>query len=213
MASIPPRIRLVASLVLGGAGLVMFFSGAYRDLALGWVGSVVFVAAVWSCVGLIERIPHSEEEAAIAPAEWQAWIGTAFVGAVLVAMLSKARLFMTDLPIGADPDAGAAGRNIGMLFVAWLVLAQVLKRRWAGRVLEDERDARIALVAGQWGRGATTFCLVGLALLFGFSDPARLHAFTYPYVAHLLVQALLWGLLFEQVATAVQYWRDRRATA
>lgn len=213
MPAIAPRHRLIASLVLAGAGLALFFGGQYRNLPLGWVGSVLFVAAVWSCVELVNRTPHSDEEAAIAPGEWQAWVGAAFAAAVLGAMLLKARVFMTDVPIAADPDARAAGRSIGMLFVAWLVLAQVLKRRWAGRVLEDERDARIALVAGQWGRGATTFCLVGLALLFGFSDAAWLHAFTYPYVAHLLMQALLWGLLFEQVAAAVMYRRDRRAAA
>ena len=35
---------------------------------------------------------------------------------------------------------------------AWLVLAHVLKQRWAGRVQADERDARIALVAEVDGR-------------------------------------------------------------
>lgn len=215
MASFSPRIRLIASLVAAGIGLALFFGGEYRDfpLPLGWIGTLVFVAAVWFCVDLVNRIPHSDEEAAIAPGEWQAWVGIAFVGAVLAAMLLKAHLFMTGVPVGRDPDAGAAGRSIGMLFVAWVVLVQVLKQRWAGKVVADERDARIALVAGKWARGATAFWMVGLALLFGFSDPARLHAFTYPYIAHLLVQALLWGLFVEQVAVAALYWRDRGATA
>lgn len=215
MASFSPRARLIASLLAAGVGLALFFGGEYRDLPLplGWIGTVVFVAAVWFCVDLVNRIPHSDEEAAIAPGEWQAWVGIAFVGAVLAAILLGMRAFLPQVPIQHNPDAGAAGRSIGMLFVAWVVLVQVLKQRWAGKVVADERDARIALVAGKWARGATAFWMVGLALLFGFSDPARLHAFTYPYIAHLLVQALLWGQFVEQVAAAALYWRDRGATA
>lgn len=215
MEAFPPRTRLIACLVLAGAGLALFFSGDYRDIPfpLGWFGTFLFVAAVWSCVDLVNRVPHSDEEAAIAPGEWQAWVGAAFVGAVLVATLLRMHLFLPEVPIGRNPDAAAAGRGIGMLFVAWVVLAHVLKRRWAGRVLQDERDARIALVAGQWARTATSVCVVGIAVMLAFSDTGRLRDFSYPYIAQLLVQALLWGLWFEQVAAAVLYWRDRRAAA
>jgi hypothetical protein len=215
MASFSPRTRLIASLLAAGLGLALFFGGEYRDLPLplGWIGTVVFVAAVWFCVDLVNRIPHSDEEAAIAPGEWQAWVGIAFVGAVLAAILLGKRAFLPQVPIQHNPDAGAAGRSIGMLFVAWVVLSHVLKQRWAGKVVADERDARIALVAGQWARCATAACVVGIAVLLGFSDTDRLRGFSYPYIAQLLVQALLWGLWFEQLASAVLYWRDRRATA
>ena len=74
---------------------------------------------------------------------------------LIVASLLKADMFLPQVPIGQNPDAGAAGRGIGTLFVAWLVLAYVLKQRWVGKVLEDERDTRIELVASQWGRAAT----------------------------------------------------------
>jgi hypothetical protein len=220
MEAFSPRNRLIACLALAGVGLALFFGGDYRDIPLlssefpwGWIGTVLFVAAVWSCVDLVHRIPHSDEEAAIAPGEWQAWVGIAFVGAVIVATILKARLFLPEVPIGRNPDAGAAGRSIATLFVAWVVLAHVLKRRWAGRVLQDERDVRIALVAGQWARGATVACVAGIALVLGFSETERLREFSYPYIAQLMVQALLWGLWFEQVAAAVLYWRDRRAAA
>lgn len=220
METFSPRNRLIACLVLAGVGLALFFGGEYRDIPglsgdfpAGWLGALLFVVAVWFCVDLVHRIPHSDEEAAIAPGEWQAWVGIAFVGAVLVATILKMRVFLPEVPIQHNPDAGAAGRSVGMLFVAWLVLAYVLKERWAGKVLEDERDARIALVAGQWARGATTVCVIGIALLLGFSDTDRLRGFSYPYIAQLLMQALLWGLWFEQVASAVLYWRDRRAAA
>jgi hypothetical protein len=220
MDLLSPRNRLVGCLVLAGVGLALFFGGEYRDFPLlsrdfpvGWLGTCLFVAAVWFSVGLLHRVPHSDEEAEIAPGEWQAWIGVAFIGAVIVASVLKQHVFQVQAPIGHNPEAAVAGRSIGTLFVAWLVLVHVLKKRWAGTVLEDERDARIRLVAGQWGRGATAFCIVAVAVMLGFSDTARLREFSYPYIAQLLMQALLWGLWFEQAAAAVLYRRDRRAMA
>lgn len=215
MAVLSARNRLVACLVLAGVGLALFFSGEYRDipLPLGWIGTLLFVAAIWFCVDLVGRVPHSDEELAIAPGEWQAWIDIAFAGAVIAALLLKMRMFLPEVPIPRNPDAGAAGRSIGTLFVAWVVLAHVLKQRWAGRVLADERDARIALVAGQWGRCATVAGVVAVAVMLGFSDTERLRGFSYPYIAQLLMQALLWGALFEHGAAAWLYRRDRRAAA
>ncbi|MGN6111610.1 MAG: hypothetical protein ACTHOC_01130 [Luteimonas sp.] len=215
MEALSPRTRLIACLVLAGIGLALFFGGEYRDfpIPLGWFGTFLFVAAVWFCVDLVHRVPHSDEEAAIAPREWQAWIGIAFVGAVIAAMVLKAHVFLPQLPIHRNPEAGAVGRSIGMLFVAWLVLAQVLKQRWAGNVLEDERDARIALVAATWARCAATGGVVVVAVLLGFSGTERLRAFSYPYIAQMLMLALLCGAWIEQAATAFLYWRDRRGTA
>ncbi|HEY1070310.1 MAG TPA: hypothetical protein VGE33_07225 [Thermomonas sp.] len=204
--------RFVVWLVLAGVGLALFFTGRYRDLPLplGWAGMLLFVVAVWCSVARLHDAPRSEAEARVAPGEWQAWIGVAFVGAVLVQAVLDAPLFLPALPINRNPDAGAAGRTLGLLFVAWLVLSHVLKQRWAGRVLADERDARIALVAGGWARGATIACVAALAVTLGFSDPARLDAFSHPFIAHLLVLALLAGLWAEQLVAALLYRHDRR---
>lgn len=215
MTALSPRNQLIACLVLAGVGLALFFGGEHRDLGLplGWVGTVLFIAAVWFCVDAVHRIPHSEDEAAIAHGEWQAWIGVAFVGAVIVASLLRADEFLPQVPISQNPDAGAAGRGIGTLFVAWLVLAYVLKERWAGKVLADERDTQIELIASQWGRCATAFCIIGIAVLLGFSDTERLREFSFPFIAQMLMLALLWGLWFDQLVAAILYWRDRRAAA
>ena len=220
MPAISPRARLVACLVLAGVGLALFFGGGYRDFPLlsrpfplGWIGTCLFIAAVWFCVALVHDVPHSDGEAAIAPGEWQAWIGAAFLGAAIAAMVLKAHLFLPELPIGRNPDAGAAGRSIATLFVAWVVLSQVLKRRWAGQVLEDERDARIALVAGHWARCAAAGGVVAIAVMLGFSETERLRGFSYPYIAQMLMLALLAGAWLGQVVAAVLYWRDRRAAA
>jgi uncharacterized membrane protein len=213
MAGLSSRTKLIVWLAASGIGLALFFGGEYRAIPfpVGWLGTCLFVAAVWLCVGLIHRIPHSDEEAQIAPGEWQAWVGIAFVGAVLIATIVKMHVFLPEVPIGHNPDASATGRSIGTLFVAWLVLVHVLKKRWTGTVLEDERDVRIQLVAGQAARTVTAVCVIGIAVLLGFSDTARLREFSYPYIAQLLMQGLLWGALVEQLAKAILYWRDRRA--
>ena len=117
------------------------------------------------------------------------------------------------VPISQNPEAGAVGEDIGTLFVAWLVLAYVLKQRWTGRVLADERDMQIELAASQWGRGATASVVIGIALMLGFSDTERLREFSYPFIAQMLMLALLWGLWFDQLVAAILYWRDRRAAA
>lgn len=217
MAGLSSRTRFIGWLLLAGLGLALFFSGEYRDIPflngwpLGWLGTLLFVAAVWFSVARLHDSAQGEEETQVAPGEWQAWVGVAFVGAVIVALLLKAHLFLPEVPIGRNPDVGAAGKSIGTLFVAWLVLAQVLKQRWAGKVLADERDAQIELVASQWARCATAVCVIGIALLLGFSDTERLRQFSYPFLAQMLVLALLVGLWLDQLVAAILYWRDRRA--
>lgn len=215
MAQPSARTRLILWLLAAGIGLAFFFTGEYRDLdlPLGWIGTVLFVAATWFSVDALYRVPHSEEEAGVAPGEWQAWIGVAFVGAIIGASLLHADVFLPQVPIGRNPEAGPAGQSIGTLFVAWLVLAHVLKQRWAGKVLADERDAQIELAAGQWGRGATAVFIIGIAVLLGFSDTDRLREFSYPFIAQMLMLSLLWGLWFDQLVAALLYWRDRRVAA
>ncbi len=213
MSRFSPRSWFVAWLVLAGVGLALFFTGEYRDLGLplGWLGLCLFIAAAWFSVAQLQTIPHSDEEAQVAPGEWQAWVGVAFAGAVIAAIVLKAHLFLPQLPIQRNPEIGAAGKSIGTLFVAWLVLAQVLKQRWAGRVQADERDVRIELVAGQWARYAAAGGVIAIAVLLGFSDTDRLREFSYPFIAQMLMLSLLGGLWVEQLVTAVLYWRDRRA--
>ncbi len=215
MKALQPRTRLIAWLVVAGVGLALFFSGEYRDIPFpaGWIGTFLFVAAVWFSVDALHRVPHTDAETRIAHGEWQAWIGVAFVGAVIAVSVLKAHVFLPQVPIRHNPDAGAVGQRIGTLFIAWLVLAAVLKQRWAGKILTDERDAQIELAASQWGRYATVFVVIGIALLLGFSDTARLQQFSYPFIAQMLMTTLLVGVWFDQLIAAILYWRDRRATA
>jgi hypothetical protein len=207
-----PRTRFIGWLVVAGIGLALFISGDYRDIPfqVGWLGTCLFIAAVWFSVARLHDVPQSEDEAQVAPGEWQAWVGVAFVGAVIAASLLKAHLFLPEVPIGRNPEAAPAGRAIGNLVVAWLVLSHLLMQRWAGKVLADERDAQIELLASQWARGATAVCIIAVAVMLGFSDTERLRQFSYPFIAQMLMLALLWGLWFDQLVAAILYWRDRR---
>ena len=215
MNALQPRTQLIAWLVLAGIGLALFFTGEYRDIPfpVGWIGTFLFVAAVWFSVDALHRVPQSDAEARISHGEWQAWIGVAFVGAVIAISLLNAHVFMPQVPIRQNSDAGAVGQRIGTLFVAWLVLAEVLKQRWAGKIITDERDAQIELTASQWGRYSAVFGVIGIALLLGFSDTARLQQFSYPFIAQMLMTTLLVGLWFDQLIAAILYWRDRRAVS
>ena len=75
------------------------------------------------------------------------------------------------------------------------------------------RRCRSARTPTRARRGAAAFCIIGIAVLLGFSDTERLREFSYPFIAQMLMLALLWGLWFDQLVAALQYWRDRRAAA
>lgn len=177
------------------------------------LGIWLFIAAAWFFVDAVHRVPRSEAELAVAPGEWRAWVAVAFLTAILAAMWFDAPVFFAQLPIGENPDASGAGRRSGNLVIAWLVLDWVLRQRWKGAVVEDERDRRIEQVAGRWGRCATVAGVFGIALLLGFSPTARLQQFSYPLLAHLLVAALVLGAWFDHATSAWMHWRDRRALA
>lgn len=209
------RNRLLPWLGLAGVGLALFFGGVIGGLGMPWqgLGMVLLTIGTWYCVDALHHVPASESEAAIAPGEWQAWVGVAFVGAILVSMVTSADTFAAHLPIGENPDANGAGRSVGALFVAWLVLAHVLRERWSGRVEADERDAQIELRASQWGRGGTAFLVLTVAVMLGFSDTERLRELSYPLLAHGLMASLLCGVWLEHLVSGILYWRDRRAAA
>ena len=210
MKGLSPRNRLIAFLSLAGLGLALFFTGEYRDLGLplGWVGSVLFVAAVWFSVDALHRIPRSDDETVIAPGEWKAWVGLGFMAIAVAYLLARADTF-AGASFGST-DAQAVARKLVLLLVAWAVLSQVLALRWKGAVQEDERDREIAAKASGWGRGALVFCIVGYAVMLGFSPPHRMQWATHFMIANMLVFALMWGWLVECAATVAMYWHGRR---
>lgn len=215
MAAIAPRLQLIACLVLAGAGLLVFSEGGDRVLGMppGVVASLLFFPGLWGAAWALRRRSADATAAALAPGEWRSWLGLAFVGAMLAWVLSTADLFAAPVPVGANPQARAAGQVIAGLLVAWIVLDALLRQRWQGSVLEDERDLQIARRAGDWGRWTTVAGVVAVAVLLGFSPTERLQQFSYPWLAQLLMATLLAGACVEHGVAVWHYWRDRRGVA
>ncbi len=204
------RMGFPVLLAVAGFALWLLLAGPSKLLGIdtGQAGTALLISLAWVSLYLIHRLPRGEHEKAISPGEWKAWLGTAFTAAAIAYFLSKLPVFAA-AAIPHNPAASAVGRNLVLLLIAWTVLSSVLGSRWKGEVEEDERDREIARQASGWGRGALTVCIIGLALMLGFSPPHKLLWATHLMIANQLVLALMWGCLFGYAASAVYYWRDR----
>lgn len=204
-----PKWGLAGLVVLAGVAFWLLLAGPKDVLGVdpGGFGFGLLVLVTWTAVHGISVAPRGELDDAVSPGEWRAWIGFGFTAVVAGYLLAKA-----DVIAGADDlrDLGRIGRNIVLLMITWAVIAQVLRWRWQGKVLEDERDRDIEVRATGWARIALVFCVIGLAVMFGFTPAERLEWATPITTAHLLVFALVWHGLVEYAVAAVSYWWDRR---
>lgn len=214
MNRLSPNTRLIASLLVGGIGLVLFFTGLYRDvnLPLGLIGSVVFTAAVWFAVSAIHTTPSSEAEQRVAPGEWKAWVDSAFLLAILVAMVSGFEAYRSHAPIIGNPEAAGFGRDIAGIFIAWLIVGHLLRKRW-GAVISDERDTLIQLKTTQLSLYMLVCGLIAFAVGLSANPLERLQWLSYALVAHILIVLMLLAHLIGNIAQIVYYVRDRRGSA
>lgn len=205
-----PSLRLLGLLVVALLALWLLLAGGDRVLGLdtGKLGFAALVTLAWGSLYAVYRLPRGEADAAIAPGEWQAWIGLVFMAQLLTYLLLKSDVLL-HAPVWHNVQARTVGNHVVMLFVAWLVISQVMKARWQDKVQEDERDREIARVAASWSSGALTFCVIGVAVTLGLSPAEKVAWATPPAIAHMLVFALLSAGLISHAAAAIQYWRDR----
>ncbi|MDX2298886.1 MAG: hypothetical protein NW204_04100 [Xanthomonadaceae bacterium] len=205
-----PSLRLLGLLVVALLALWLLLAGGDRVLGLdtGKLGFAALVTLAWGSLYAVYRLPRGEADAAIAPGEWQAWIGLVFMAQLLAYLLLKSDVLI-HAPVLHNVQARTVGNHVVMLFVAWLVISQLMKARWQDKVQEDERDREIARVAASWSSGALTFCVIGVAVTLGLSPAEKMAWATPPAIAHMLVYALLWAGLISHAAAAIQYWRDR----
>lgn len=204
-----PKWSFAVLVAVAGLAFWLLLAGPDQLLGLdsGNLGFALSALVAWSAMYAVGWSPRGELDDAVSPGEWRAWIGFGFSLLVIAYLLAK-----SDVIAGATDlrDLGWIGRNVFLLVIAWAVLSWHLQQRWKGRVLEDERDREIAVLAAGWGRGATVFCVIGVIVLLGFTPVARLQWATPIAIAHLLVFALVWGCLCEYAAAGISYWRDRR---
>ncbi len=196
-----------------GAGCVLWLLLTGPKQLLGWdagqLGMALLVASAWGLLYAVSLMPREALERSASPAEWKARIGAGFTSIAMIYFLWKMPVF-NDAPILHNPHATAVGRNLVMLLIAWTILSEVLASRWKGAVEADERDREIAVLAAGWGRAALMFCIMGIAVMLGFSPAQKLEWATPLMIGNLLIFALMWGWMCEYVATLLYYRRDRQ---
>lgn len=201
-------------IVMAGMALWLLLAGPGR--LFGWdsgqLGMALLVGSAWGLLYAVSRLPREALVRSASPAEWKARVGAGFTLVAIVYFLSKLHVF-NDAAFPDNHSASAVGRNLVLLLIAWTVLSQVLASRLKGEVEADERDREIAVEAAGWGRGALVVCVIGIAVMLGFTPADRLDWATPLMIGNLLVLALMWGWLCEYVATLVYYVRDRRSLA
>lgn len=205
------RLAVPMLLAAAGLGLWLLLAGveSVAGLDVGGIGFAVLVLSTWSALHGVWRLSLTEAELQVSPAEWKAWIGTAFMTVAVAYFLASMHLFQV-ADLSASPEARDVGRNLVLLLVAWHVLSTSFARRWKGRVQVDERDREIEREAAGWARHAISAMIVVLAILLGLSPADRLQWATLPMVANLLVLVLMVGCLVDNAASAVRHWLDRR---
>jgi len=186
------------------------------DIDLGWPGGLAMLCAAWLVWYLLWATMRESAAAARAdesvpsasPGEQQAWIGLVFTIAILVYYGLRGSLM-----VAADgtraPEAAAIGRHIGFLVVVWLVVMQVLRKRWRDTVDQDERDRMIQARANAWARGGLSVFVIGIAVTFAFSPLDRLQWAQPMTISNLMMFGLIAASLLEYAVTALTYWRER----
>ncbi|MGB5850681.1 MAG: hypothetical protein WBG85_00165 [Rhodanobacter sp.] len=212
----PRSLRYAILVTLSVAAFCVLF--VLPDVDLGWPGGLAVLGGAWLVWYLLwatlqesaAAAGRGESAAPVSPGEQRAWIGLVFTVAIVVYYLMRGSQM-----VAADgsmaPEASAIGRHIGMLVAGWLVVMQLLRRRWRDTVGQDERDRRIEAQASGWARAALSVFVIGLAVMFAFSPLERL-AWARPMaVANVLVLGLMASCVLEYLATGVAYWNDRRS--
>lgn len=208
-----PRTRLILSLLIAGIGLCLFFSGIYRnfEVTTGFVGTIVFAAAVWSSVAAIHTTPLSEAEQRIAPGEWKAWVDMGFLIAILAAMGLALTVPHANVPIGKNPDAERFGRLLVAIFIAWAIVSQMLRKRWGSKVTHDERDSQIDLKSTKLSLYMMVCGMLAFAILLTANPLDRLQWLSFGLIAHILIMIMVAAHLIGNFAQAVYYTRERLA--
>ena len=206
-------VRLALWLLAAGVGLGLFFSGGPHGLPLpfGWLGTLLFVVAVWFAVGEVLDGRRDEDELRIPAAEWQAWIGMAFLGVILVVLFRSLSALDLPVPIPQNRDLHDMGMQVGGWFAAWAVLAHALQVRWGRHAQEDEWDLQIQREAQRWAQVGVALPIVALAVTFGFAEPAWLAQHSYAYWGQLMLASLVVGGWVQHARVAWVYARERRA--
>jgi hypothetical protein len=205
-----PKWGLAGLVAMAGFSFWVLLAGPEEILGLdlGKFSIGVTALVAWATLHAVTAAPRGELDEVVSPGEWRAWLGLGFTVLVAAYLIAK-----SDVIAGAaDLRAlGKVGGNVVLLFIAWAVVGQALNWRWKGRVLEDERDREIEVLAVQRARGVLLTLALMLAVTLAFTPAERLAWATPVAIAHLIVFGVVVHTLVEYAATVHAHWRDRRA--
>jgi hypothetical protein len=212
MTSIQRRSwMLVCLAALGAAGMFLGPDG-WLGIDIGPLGSAILYGALALLVIHLSR--HADEAFPLdaSLAERQAWVATAFVTLIYLRWLSFMTL-LPDLGAAADEIANPASRrfaiHLGMLIVAWIVVARVVRSGNHEAVELDERDLRVQNDASRAGSALLAVMIIGLISALA-TRPEWMSPWLRPLiVANALVGLLIGKTLTENVYAVLRYRRGR----
>lgn len=149
----------------------------------------------------------------LAHGEWKAWVDSAFLITIFVLMAFGIRAFLGAQPVFDAPEAHQLGRVIAGIFIAWVIVSHLLRKRWANTVVADERDTQIALKTTQLSLYMLVCGLIAFAVGLSANPIDRLQWLSYALIAHLIIMIIVLAHLIGNLAQIAYYLRDRRSTA
>lgn len=199
--TLPAVIALVATsfLLLGAAIAVLADASPVRP---GLLGFVLMLAAALA----LRRHWLGQAWAAPGSPERSMWVGLATSSVVLGHMLTS--LWRLGPALQLHTPAGDALAVDSWSLVAGGALAWWLTREHTPR--RDERDRAIDALGMRWSYSALLALLLPSVLLLGFGDDHDL-PLSRPYIAHLLIAAMLASIAIGQAVRLTVYRRDAGA--
>ncbi len=205
MRRLPPSAFWLVAPAAVALWLIVAMPSRWHGIQTSTWGAMLMIAAAVLGLWLASRIPGDPDERA-SPGEQKHWVALAFTLLIGAAMLLEADVFARAQSVA---DLREVGRPIGIFLVGWVIFSALLRQRFGARVLVDERDRAVEAAADAWSHGALAMTIIGLAVMFGFSPPARLAWATPIVTANLLMFALLWSCLVGSVVAILRYRRER----
>ncbi len=213
MFALQRRTQILVALAALGAVGMFFGPDGWLGIDVGAVGAAVLYAAIWLFVIHLSRAPTGIFPEQASQAERQGWVSLAFVLLIACNFLN----FIVALPaLGeaadrlSNPASRQFGINLGMLIVAWSVVAKIVRAQDTDGIESDERDLRIQHGAQRMAGGLMSMLILGLvALLAIFPEQAQ------PWMRPLIVGNVLLGLLIahtlaESIHRVARYTRQRQ---
>lgn len=210
--STPSRVAtlwLITSSALAIAGALLIWMEPPRALRalgslLGWSGAIGLAYGV--LCGLSSSRPRPDSTQTVGEKiALLSFVSTASIGSYMFFTLQA-------LGWALDPESDLLTDVVIVLIVVMLaesILADILRRREAVAVVDDERDAYVRSRAAGYAHTLLFVLLIGFVIHLGVGAP-RTRVTTPVAIAHALIFIMIASEMTRHAAEILLYWRDRR---